>query len=224
VLWRTPLVSQRSGWLLPLVVTAALSAGCGPASIRAHLPHRPQISLFQDTSLVQTAPRGLLPPQGQPFANLQELNEQPADNQSLVRLASTSIGEAALFQHWHRQDGALVTYGLPSTATPITTTYPAWMQVSLGRYATAADAQGMFHAIAGETVTLGTVTHLATSGLGPNAVAYSMQLPGVNMRLTVFQERNVVARILSTGPSGSPLPGLTGSVAQLAFDSIASAR
>jgi hypothetical protein len=44
------------------------------------------------------------------------------------------------------------------------------------------------------------------------------------MRLTVFQERNVVARILSTGPSGSPLPGLTGSVAQLAFDSIASAR
>jgi len=201
-----------------------LLAGCGPASIRAHLPHRPQITLFQDTSLVQTAPRELLPPQGQPFASLQELNEQPADNQSLVHLASAGIGEAALFQQWHRQDGALVTYGLQSTGTPAVTSYPAWIQVDLGRYASTADAQGMFHVIAAEPVKLGTVTRLTTAGLGPNAVNYSMQLPAASMRLAVFQERNIVARILSTGPSGSPITVLTGSVAQRTYDRIASAK
>jgi hypothetical protein len=201
-----------------------LLTGCGPASLRAHLPQRPQISLFQNTSLVQTAPRDLLPPQGQPFENLQELNEQPADNQSLVHLASAGIGEAALFQRWRRQDGALVTYGLPSTATPATTTYPAWIQVDLGRYASAADAQGMFHVIENEPVKIGTVSRLTTSGLGANSFAYSMQLPGISMRLAVFQERNFVGRILSTGPSGSPLPGMTGTVAQRTYDLIANAK
>jgi hypothetical protein len=212
------------GVLPALVLTAGLLTGCGPASLRAHIPSLPHIYLFQNTSLVQTAPLSLLLPPGRMPGQFKNMGATTLDNAAAVSQPGTSPAAAAAFARWHRQDGATVTYDL--VVQPTAGAVPSALsqvQIEVGRYATVQDAQGWF-AQGARRPGIADVLTLPDPGIAQLNVAYQLTLPSLTAHVIYFQERNVVVRIAAIGPTGSAAVAVVNTIAQRERDLIAAAK
>lgn len=206
-----------------LVLTAGLLTGCGPASIRSHLPSLPHVYLFQETSPVQTPSTALILDLTQLPNGFKIMGTTVLDNVAASKLAGSSPATAEAFTRWHRQDGAMVTYGLDQQASQSSPSSVAQVQVEMGRYATAQDAKGWF-ANGAAPPALADVHRLPDPGISPLNVAYQLTQPGVVAQVVYFQERNVVVRVSAIGPVNSPAIGAVLTFAQRERDLISAAK
>lgn len=203
-------------WGLVLLLT-----GCGPASLRARLPQHLPFTNIGRTGVVRTAPVTLLLAPSDMPPTLRALPQVPVHQDTLVTAAipaGATVGSA----QWHHLYGAAMTYVLPRrTPVPMNADHPL-VDLALGEYATVHDAVGMFADLtaklpAGER-------RISTQGLGPHAMGYQTMLLPDQVRLIVFQQRNVVARVLVVAPTGSPALRLAPAIAKNEYAKIAAAR
>lgn len=214
------------GILPALVLTAGLLSGCGPASLRSHMPSLPHVYLFQNTALVQTALDSLALQASDIPGSAQKEGTQTTDAANALIQSKNATADAARFARWHRLDGVTSGYVLANSGPngQSASLDPAHLEIDIGRYATDKDAEGMFHDVVSQPSMVGTTARLPDPAFGPSTGALQIVLATFTMDVVYFQERNLVVRVMNIAPTGSPLLAPTQTIAQREYARIATAK